>query len=194
MTIADRSAPTEFSRATTLNGPGHLKALTIYLMVVAAHWAEHAVQAFQIYVLDTPRPEALGLLGEIFPFLVESEILHWGYALFMLGGLILMRHSFAGAARRWWTIALGIQVWHFIEHFLLFGQYWSGLHLAGAEVPTSVIQLIVPRVELHLVYNMIVLVPLLVAVSLHWFSDEDEGAAPPPEARCACAARFAVPK
>ncbi|MQA98326.1 MAG: hypothetical protein GEV11_28385 [Streptosporangiales bacterium] len=216
MAIAERRPGTKIGLTSRVNGAGHLKALTIYLMVVAAHWVEHGVQAIQIYVLGMPRPQSLGLIGQIWPFLFTSELLHWAYAAFMLAGLVLMRHSFTGSARRWWNLALWIQVWHFFEHLILLVQWWAGVNLAGRPVPTSVIQLVLPRVELHLIYNMIVLIPLLVAVSLHWFSrdggalaepgdtapdgtapqdhaERHAEAAPATETRCTCAARFAVP-
>jgi hypothetical protein len=83
--------------------------------------------------------------------------------------------------RRWWTIALGIQFFHHIEHFLLLAQYWSGHNLGGAPVPTSLIQFWVPRVELHLFYNTIVFIPMSVAMYYHMF--------PPPSAarlKCTC--------
>lgn len=170
-----------------LNGPAHYRALVIYLLVVAAHWVEHGVQAIQIYVFGVARPKAGGFLGSLFPVLVRSELLHWAYAAFMLGGLIMLGRAFVGEARRWWNIALGIQVWHFIEHLLLLLQAWTGQYLLDKPVPTSVIQLIMPRVELHLVYNMIVLIPLLTAISLHWFRSDGRTGSPAP---CTCASHF----
>jgi hypothetical protein len=170
-----------------LNGSSHYKALLVYLAVVIAHWLEHFVQALQIYVFGVPRPQAGGVLGTLFPWLISSEALHWGYAAFMLAGLAMLRGAFSGEGRKWWNIALGIQVWHFIEHLLLAVQAWSGWHLAGKPVPTSVIQLVMPRVELHLIYNMIVLIPLLTAISLHWFRTDGEGRKP---VVCTCATHF----
>ena len=60
-----------------------------------------------------------------------------------------------------------LQFWHHLEHLLLLSQAVSGNHLLGKPVPTSVLQLWFPRVELHLFYNAIVTVPMLVAVYLH---------------------------
>jgi hypothetical protein len=84
----------------------------------------------------------------------------------MLAGLILLRPGFTGEARRWWTVALVIQWWHFVEHFLLLIQAQTGDHLLGRPVPTSVLQLVFPRVELHLAYNALVFVPMAYAVLL----------------------------
>lgn len=151
----------------TLNGPWHRRALLLFLVIVLAHWVEHLLQAFQIYVLGWPVASARGGLGLFFPVLVSSELLHYGYALVMLVGLILLRPGFVGRSRTWWTTALLIQVWHHLEHLLLLVQAASGAHLAGRPVPTSLIQFVVPRVELHLVYNAIVFVPMVVAMLHH---------------------------
>ena len=152
---------------TELNTTGHRTALNIFFVIVLAHWAEHIVQAIQIWVLGWPVPEARGVLGAWFPWLVRSEALHYGYALVMLVGLILLRPGFTGRARTWWTIALVIQVWHHFEHLLLLIQHQTGDNLAGRAAPTSVLQLLFPRVELHLLYNAVVFAPMVVAMWLH---------------------------
>ena len=150
-----------------LNGPWHRAALTLFLVVVLAHWAEHVVQAVQIWGLGWPRPQARGVLGMPFPWLVAEEWLHYAYALVMLVGLWLLRPGFVGRALTWWTIALGIQFWHHIEHLLLLIQAQTGWRLGGGAVPTSVLQLFFPRVELHLFYNGVVFLPMIVAMYLH---------------------------
>lgn len=172
---------------TKLNGAWHYQSLTFYLVVVASHWMEHAVQAIQYYLLGRPKTQSLGLLGSVFPDLIKSEALHYGYALFMLVGLFLLRDGFTGTARRWWTAALVIQIWHFIEHALLFAQATFHFTLLGAAEPTSVIQLVLPRIELHLIYNMLVLIPLLIAIGEHWFRDAPGEERP----QCSCARRTA---
>ena len=151
----------------SLNGRYHRLALNIFLVVVLAHWAEHLAQAWQIWVLGWPRPQARGVLGMPFPWLISSESLHYGYALVMLVALVLLRPGFAGRARAWWTVALVIQFWHHVEHLLLFIQAQTAHNFWGKLVPTSVLQLLYPRVELHLFYNSIVFLPMLVAVYLH---------------------------
>src|SRR5687767_15575954 len=166
-----------------INGPSHETALRLFMVIVLAHWAEHLLQAFQIYGLGWPVPAARGVLGHFFPLLVSSEILHYGYAVIMLAGLWMLRPGFTGVDdRRWWTIALSIQFFHHIEHFLLQGQYLLGQNLFGMPVPTSIVQLWVPRVELHLFYNTIVFIPMVIAMYFHMF--------PPPAAgrqQCTCA-------
>ena len=44
-----------------------------FMVIVLAHWAEHLAQAFQIYGLGWPVPEARGVLGVFFPWLITSE-------------------------------------------------------------------------------------------------------------------------
>jgi hypothetical protein len=166
MSAISVTQPRGFSLAA-LNGRYHRQALNVFLIIVIAHWAEHVVQAYQVWVLDRPRPASRGVLGQLFPWLVTSEWLHYGYAIVMLAALFLLRPGFVGQARVWWTIALGIQFWHHIEHLLLLIQAQSGTYFFGAAVPTSVAQVFFPRVELHLFYNSIVFIPMMVAVYLH---------------------------
>ena len=167
-----------------LNGPLHERALQAFMVVVLAHWAEHLLQAFQIYGLGWPVPEARGALGYFYPWLVKSELLHYGYALVMLAALFTLRSGFTGQAdRRWWTIALVIQFWHHIEHGLLQLQAVLGTTFFGSPVVTSVAQLWFPRVELHLFYNTIVFVPMMIAMYYHMFPPASEAR----RQQCTCA-------
>jgi hypothetical protein len=165
-----------------VNGRFHRLALTAFMVVVLAHWAEHLVQAYQVWVLGWQRPAARGVLGQAFPWLVTSEWLHYGYALVMLIGLLVLRPGFVGQARAWWTVALVIQFWHHIEHLLLLVQAQTGTFYFGGAVPTSVAQTVFPRVELHLFYNSIVFIPMVIAVYLHLRPNERDRAA----TSCSC--------
>lgn len=166
-----------------LNTRYHKAALMLFMIVVVAHWAEHLAQAYQIYVLGWPRPKAGGVLGLFFPWLVSSEWLHYGFAIVMLVGFVMLRHGFVGRSRTWWNLAMWIQVWHHFEHLLLLLQAVTGAFLLGAKVPTSIAQLVFPRVELHLFYNAIVFVPMVVAMVLHNRARPAEVAL----MRCSCA-------
>jgi hypothetical protein len=170
---------------SSLNTRYHRAALNIFMVVVVGHWAEHIAQAYQIWVLGWPRPKARGLLGLAYPWLVSSETLHYGYALVMLVALWLLRPGFAGRAKVWWTVALAIQFWHHIEHLLLLIQAQSGHNWFGKPVPTSILQLAFPRVELHLFYNSIVFIPMVVGMYLHLRPSPRERAA----VACTCAPR-----
>lgn len=166
-----------------LNQEWHKRALEVFMVIVLGHWAEHLAQAYQIYVLKWPVPKALGVLGLWQPWLVKTEVLHYAYALVMLIGIWLLWPGFTGRARTWWTVALVIQFWHHIEHALLQAQAIAGENLFHRPVPTSILQLWVPRVELHLFYNTIVFIPMLVAMYYHMFPPPDDV----PAMRCTCA-------
>ena len=182
-TVVPSSAPARRGWLAGLNTTRHRAALTVFMVIVIGHWAEHIAQAYQLWVLDWPLPRARGVLGLPFPWLIRSEWLHYGYALVMLIGLFLLRPGFHGRARLWWTVALAIQFWHHIEHLLLLLQAQTGHYLFGRSVPTSLLQLVFPRVELHLFYNTIVFIPMVVAMVLHMRPTEAEA----PATTCSCA-------
>jgi hypothetical protein len=149
----------------------HRRALNLFMFVVLAHWAEHLAQAYQIYVLGWPRPQAGGFLGLFFPWLVSSEIMHYGYAIVMLIGLWTLRSGFSGASRKWWTVALVIQFWHHIEHAVLQWQALTQDYWFNSPVPVSFLQMLLPksRVEIHLFYNAVVFVPMVIGMYHHMF-------------------------
>ncbi|HXG64927.1 MAG TPA: hypothetical protein VNO70_07450 [Blastocatellia bacterium] len=168
-----------------INRQWHKPSLQIFMAIVLAHWAEHLAQATQIYILDWPVPEARGVLGLWFPWLIKSELLHYLYALIMIIGLWVLRKGFQGLSYKWWMISFGIQFWHHIEHALLQGQAIFGRNLFDSPVPVSLIQLWIPRVELHLFYNTIVFIPMVIGMYYHMFPPEGEA----PNHGCACAWR-----
>ncbi|MGC7096631.1 hypothetical protein ACPZ19_18295 [Amycolatopsis lurida] len=172
-----------------LNTDWHKPALLLYSVVVVAHWAEHLAQAFQIYALDWPVPEARGVLGMPFPWLVTSEWMHYGYAILMMVSFIILRHGFVGRSKTWWKVAMWIQVWHHFEHLLLLLQALTGANLMGGAKPTSIAQLLIPRVELHLFYNTLVTIPMIIAMIYHLRPSAEERAM----MRCACALRHVEP-
>src|SRR6478752_6780351 len=135
-----------------LNSRWHERALQIFMFNVLAHWGEHLVQAYQIYVMGWPRPKAIVILI----------------------GIWVLRNGFTGRSRTWWTVALVIQFWHHIEHFLLIWQATAHHNFWGKPVPFSVLQLVIPRVELHLFYNSVVVIPMVIAMYYHMFPSENE--------------------
>ena len=166
-----------------LNSDRHELALRAFMVIVLAHWVEHLLQALQIYVLGWPVPEARGAIGLIFPWLIKSETMHYGYAVVMLVGLFMLRKGFTGRVDHfWWMTAFWIQFFHHIEHALLQMQAITGHNLFDRPVPTSIVQLWIPRVELHLFYNTIVFIPMVIAMYYHLFPTET--ATTP---KCSCA-------
>jgi hypothetical protein len=99
----------------------------------------------------------------------------------MLVGIWVLRKGFAGLSRIWWMVAFWIQFWHHIEHLLLITQATIHHNFFGKPVPYSIIQLFIPRVQLHLFYNSIVFIPMVVAMYYHMFPPAGEA-----PATCTC--------
>lgn len=179
-------AVADFSFYDKLNSVWHRRALYLFTFIVLAHWAEHLTQAYQIYVMGWPRPAAGGFLGLFFPWLVSSEVMHYGYAIVMLIGLWTLRKGFTGTSRKWWTAALVVQFWHHIEHAVLQWQALTHHYWFGSPVPVSFLQMLFPksRVEIHLFYNAVVFMPMLIAMYYHMFPPKGEEAA-----ACSCSLR-----
>jgi hypothetical protein len=150
-----------------LNTQWHRVALQSFMAIVLFHWLEHIIQAYQFFVLHWSRPMSMGLLGMYYPWLMKSEVLHYGFALVMLIGLWVLRKGFTGTAYTWWMVSFWIQFWHHIEHFILFYQAQTQRYWFGGTVPTSIGQIWIPRIELHLIYNMLVFIPMVVAMYYH---------------------------
>jgi hypothetical protein len=101
----------------------------------------------------------------------------------MIIGLWVFRRGFHGLSYQWWMLAFWIQFWHHIEHALLQTQAIVGHNLLGSPVPVSIVQLWVPRVELHLFYNTIVFIPMMLGMYFHMFPPKGEE----PSRGCSCA-------
>lgn len=150
----------------------HKLAMTVFMVVIVTHLIEHLSQAYQLWGLGWERPRCMGFLGLWKPWLMRGEWLHYAHALFMLLGYALFLPMFWGTAARWWLIGFGLQFFHHFEHALLLGQAITGVYLFGGEVPTSIGQIWFPRLELHLFYVVITTIPMVVALYLHRFPNE----------------------
>lgn len=133
-------------------------SMKIFMAIIALHWVEHLFQAYQVYVMHMDRACALGFLGMKYPWLIRTESLHFAFAMFtMLGMFFVGKNYFMSyGGTKAWVIGFLWSVWHSIEHTLLFFQAVSHHYLFGHSTPISIIQLIVPRIELHLFYNSII--------------------------------------
>lgn len=166
-----------------VNTDWHRGALVVFAAVGLAIGVEYLAQAAEVYLLGWSVVHAGGVLGLAFPWLVHSGWLPFSFALTALIGLVLLRPGFRGRAYNWWTIALGIQVWHVHEQVLLLIQAQTGSYLLGLGAPTSILQLVVPRWELELCYTAAVFVPAVVAMAVHRRPQDQEQA----EMWCTCA-------
>lgn len=129
--------------------------MKVFLAVAVIHLLEHLAQIFQLYILHWSRPQCLGLLGLWQPWLVRSELLHYSLSLYMLIALYAYREYFKN---KWWSTAYYLQTYHHFEHVLLI----SGLVFWGT--PISIGGLWFPRIELHFFYNLMVAVPMAIAL------------------------------
>lgn len=156
------------TRAATLmqrlNGQLHAPALWVFMLIIVAHWLEHVLQIYQIYALGWAPATAGGILGVMYPRLIESESLHFFYDFVQWAGIVILRSGFHGRARTLWTMAMVVQTWHYIEHVLLMGQFLTGHYLFDAPHQISILQLWFPRAELHFIYNLLVFIPMVIAV------------------------------
>src|SRR5262249_11861718 len=74
-------------------------------------------------------------------------------------------------------------VWYHIEHALLQTQAIMGYNLFGSPVPVRILQVGIRRVELHLSYNTIVFIPMVLAMYFLIFPPKNEE----PNYGCSCA-------
>jgi len=92
----------------------------------------------------------------------------------MLIGLWILRTGFKGRSLRWWQLSVAFQFWHHIEHLLLQLQALFQTNLFNYPMPVSILQLVAPRLELHLFYNTVVFIPMAIGMYYHLFPTKDE--------------------
>jgi hypothetical protein len=97
-------------------------------------------------------------------------------------GILLLQPGFRGRAKRWWTAAMLVQGWHFIEHILLQLQWLTGYYLFGRTTQTSILQLWFPRIELHFMYNLLVFIPLMIGFYYYLYPPASKAAEHSPAA------------
>ena len=187
MSVSSAGIPNLSEQPTTLherlNTRWHKSSLLLFTALVLFHWMEHLVQAYQFFVLQWSRSMSMGVLGMFYPWLMTTETLHYSFALVMVVALWVLRKGFTGTSYTWWMVAFWIQFWHHFEHFILFYQAQTHRFWFDGTVPTSVGQIWVPRIELHLIYNALVFIPMVVAMYYHMYPPGNEAIRP----MCTCA-------
>ena len=166
-----------------INGPWHSRALVIVFSPIFFHMFEHVLQVFQVYVLNIERADALGLLGIWLPRLMRAEVIHFGFSVYTLLAILVLGGAIVGRARWFGLVALSVQSWHLFEHTLLLTQRSTDNFFFGTAGPSSLVELLIPRVELHFAYNATVFTCILVAMLLHAYPPRGETVRP----RCGCA-------
>ena len=99
--------------------------MTAVVLIQGGHVIEHIVQLGQVFVLDVPEDEALGLLGYVLQFNGTEEWLHLGYNTFYLlalYALILPLWRITPGVLSYWAFgfyvgaSVWIETWHIVEH------------------------------------------------------------------------------
>lgn len=142
----------------------HTRMLWLYVALVFGQWLDYLTQVYQVYILGWQLKAVSGLFGLWFPDLVEAEVLHFGYNLLLFVGIFLLRNGFRGHARTYWNLMMAVQTWHLMEHTLLQLQQLTRQYPFDATEPTGMLQLWIPRVELHFLYILAVLVLMSIAI------------------------------
>lgn len=166
--VTPRTAARPPRWSAVFRGSRTLQWLVPFLVVAGGHFGEHIVQVWQHLVLGWPAREAGGVLGLWFPGLAAAEVLHSTWNTLQLTGLILLWPLLRGrgAASRWWGVALLAQTWHWLEHVLLQVQVLTGQFLFAAPKQQSLLELLLPRIELHFLYNLLSFGPTAIAIVL----------------------------
>lgn len=138
----------------------------LFNLLVILHFSEHVAQMIQVYILHWDRSRALGILGMYYPYLIKSEFLHYGHALIMVVGLFMLKYSIVGEARKYWDIAYWLAFYHHIEHVQLLVQAILRSNWFGSSSPVTLVQYLLgaQRIELHFFYNLMVLIPMIIAL------------------------------
>lgn len=133
-----------------------------FMFVVTLHFLEHIAQIIQLYVFKWLRPNCVGILGLWYPWLIQSEWLHYIYAVFMLVGLIILKKR---QKNRWWTTAIHLQQFHHFEHLLLLVQAIANVPMANRVSIGSLF--FSSRIELHFFYNLMVMIPIVISIMMN---------------------------
>lgn len=125
--------------------------------IVYFHLFEHLTQMVQLHWLGWSRMDSLGILGLFYPFLVRSEILHYGFSLFMVIFMIPLSYK-----NEYYYTATILALLHHVEHFGLLMQYLFQDYWFNESRPMTFLEQFIPRIELHFIYNLIVLTPIII--------------------------------
>jgi hypothetical protein len=142
--------------------------LALYVALAATqtgHVGEHVVQIVQLHVLGIPPTDAHGVFGAL-----DIEWVHfiWNTWVFAAIAVLLI-----GKPRQGWLWLAGLVAgWHLAEHVVLIGLFLAtgvegrpGLLANGGLLAGG---LPVARPDLHMAYNVVETVPLLIGLWVAW--------------------------
>jgi hypothetical protein len=132
------------------------------MLVQGVHVIEHIIQLIQVFILDVPEDDALGLLGYVYQFKGTEEFLHLGFnatyllALFLLVVPLKRRSPYPVPIWAFTTFAIGavvVESWHMVEHVVIISH---ALQNNGCPCPGILDAATgIPDTVLHFFYNAI---------------------------------------
>ena len=143
--------------------PGWYYVLVALGLLQVGHLAEHTIQVSQLLATNGDLDRSHGLVGQL-----DFETVHfiWDSSVWLLTGVLLARFRH----NRWLWLSFAAASVHEVEHLYLFsvylmhkGFYFDG-GFAGIMGRGGLIGSPLFRPYLHFAYNVVVVVPLMVAV------------------------------
>jgi hypothetical protein len=142
---------------------GWLAFFILLVVTQTAHVGEHVAQLVQIHGLGRQGPQARGVVGTL-----DIEWVHFLWNAWVLGAVAALawhyRHN------RWVQGAFVLSAWHAFEHVGLLATYLTtgmagtpGLLARGGALAGG---LPIARPDLHFLYNLIEIAPLMAGVAL----------------------------
>jgi hypothetical protein len=143
---------------------GIYAAFALLVLMQVAHMGEHSMQVGQLAVSNGDLASSHGVFGQL-----DFELVHFvtDTTLWIVLGLLLVTYS----GRNFWLwIAFAAASLHQVEHFYLFFIYYfhepfySAGGFAGIMGENGMIGSPLDRPYLHFTYNLIIVVPMVLAV------------------------------
>ena len=145
------------------------------VVVQGIHVFEHVVQLIQVFMLDVPEDDALGLLGYVYQFQGTEEWLHLTFnATYLLGLYLLVLPLLRRVPRTvpFWAFAtfaigaVGLESWHMVEHVVIISNV---LENNGCPCPgIGDAALGISDTVLHFYYNGLTYAAVLVPFQYVW--------------------------
>jgi hypothetical protein len=143
---------------------GVFAAFALLVLLQVLHMGEHAMQVGQLAVSNGDLASSHGVFGQL-----DFELVHFATdtTLWIVLGLLLI--VFRGN-NRWLWVAFAAASLHQVEHFYLFWLYhahrdvYMGGGFAGIMGENGMIGSPLDRPYLHFTYNLIIVVPMVIAL------------------------------
>jgi hypothetical protein len=143
---------------------GVFAAFALLVLLQLMHMGEHAMQVGQLYVHRGDLAQSHGVFGQL-----DFELVHFVTDTMLWISLGLMLIVFRGR-NPWLWVAFGAASLHQVEHFYLFwmyqvhGAFYAQGGFAGIMGANGLIGSPLDRPYLHFSYNLIVVVPMVIAL------------------------------